>query len=165
MVLPYKHEPFTDFTDKQNRADYESALKKVESELGQDYPLVIGGEKVYTDNKFDSINPANKSQIIGRSSMAVAEHIDKAMEEAKKAFKEWKKWTAEERAELLFKAAAITRRRKHEISAWMSYEANKPWGQSDADTAEAIDFMEYYGRQMIRLGQGREINEDRKSVV
>ncbi|TFJ94202.1 L-glutamate gamma-semialdehyde dehydrogenase [Lentibacillus salicampi] len=159
MVLPYKHEPFTDFSDKQNRADYEAALKKVESELGQDYPLVISGEKVYTDEKLTSVNPANTKQVIGNASMATKEHVEKAMEAAKKAFKEWKKWTAEERAEVLFKAAAIARRRKHEISALMSYEANKPWGQSDADTAEGIDFMEYYGRQMIRLGQGREIND------
>nr|WP_255259593.1 aldehyde dehydrogenase family protein [Lentibacillus sp. CBA3610] len=159
MVLPYRHEPFTDFTDKQNRADYEAALRKVESELGKDYPLVIGGERVYTDENITSVNPANKEQVIGKASMATKEHIEQAMEAAKEAFKEWRKWTAEERAEVLFKAAAIARRRKHEISALMSYEANKPWGQSDADTAEGIDFMEYYGRQMIRLGQGREIND------
>ncbi|WP_255259568.1 aldehyde dehydrogenase family protein [Lentibacillus sp. CBA3610] len=91
--------------------------------------------------------------------MATKEHIDQAMEAAKEAFKSWKKWTAEERAEVMFKAAAIARRQKHEISALMSYEANKPWGQSDADTAEGIDFLEYYGRQMIRLGQGKEIND------
>ncbi|RYG73689.1 L-glutamate gamma-semialdehyde dehydrogenase [Lentibacillus lipolyticus] len=159
MVLPYKHEPFTDFSNEQNRADYEAALKKVESELGKDYPLVIGGEKVYTDDKLVSVNPANKEQVIGRASMATKEHVEKAMDAAKEAFNEWKKWTAEERAEVLFKAAAIARRRKHEISAWMSFEANKPWDQSDADTAEGIDFLEYYGRQMLRLGQGREIND------
>ncbi len=159
MVLPYKHEPFTDLNDEQNRADYKAALKKVESELGKDYPLVIGGEKVYTDDKLVSVNPANKEQVIGRASMATKEHVEKAMDAAKKAFGEWKKWTAEERAEVLFKAAAIARRRKHEISAWMSFEANKPWGQADADTAEGIDFMEYYGRQMMRFGEGREIND------
>ncbi|GAB4073047.1 L-glutamate gamma-semialdehyde dehydrogenase [Barrientosiimonas marina] len=159
MVLPYAHETETDFSDKQNYADYEAALRKVESQLGQDYPLVIGGERVYTDNKLTSVNPANTEQVIGRASMATKEHVEQAMESAKEAFKTWKKWTPEERAEVLFKAAAISRRHKHELSALMSFEANKPWGQADGDTAEAIDFMEYYGRQMVRLGQGREVND------
>ncbi|HLR03521.1 MAG TPA: L-glutamate gamma-semialdehyde dehydrogenase [Virgibacillus sp.] len=159
MVLPYEHEALTDFQDKQNRDDYITALKKVESELGKDYPLVIGGEKIYTDEKLTSVNPANTEQVVGNVSMATKEHVEKAMDAAKEAFKEWKKWTAEERAEVLFKAAAISRRRKHEISAWMSFEANKPWDQADGDTAEAIDFMEYYGRQMVRLGKGREVND------
>jgi len=158
LVLPYTHEPFTDFSDSGNREDYKAALKKVESELGKDYPLVIGGERIYTDEKITSVNPANTEQVIGRASMATKEHVEQAMAAAKEAFKEWRKWTPEERAEVLFKAAAISRRRKHELSAWMSFEANKPWDQADPDTAEAIDFMEYYGRQMLRLGEGREVN-------
>ena len=54
------------------------------------------------------------------------------------------------RADVLFKAA-IVRRRKHEFSALLTKEAGKPWAEADADTAEAIDFMEYYGRQMLRI--------------
>ncbi|MFC4557734.1 L-glutamate gamma-semialdehyde dehydrogenase [Virgibacillus kekensis] len=159
MVVPYKHEPFTDFTKEENRKAYKDALKKVGNELGKEYPLVIGGERVYTDEKLTSVNPSKHEQVIGHVSSATKEHVDKAMDAALKAYKEWRKFTAEERAEVMFKAAAITRRRKHELSALMSYEAGKPWGQSDADTAEGIDFMEYYGRQMIELGKGKKIEE------
>ncbi len=35
----------------------------------------------------------------------------------------------------------------------MVFEAGKPWVEADADTAEAIDFMEFYGREMLRLGE------------
>ncbi len=160
MVVPYTHEPFTDFSIQENRQLYEDALSRIRRmDLGKDYPLVIGGEHIYTDDKLESVNPSNKEQVIGYASKATKEHVDQAMEAAQAAFKEWREYTPEERAGVLFKAAAIARRRKHEFSAMMSYEAGKPWGQADADTAEGIDFLEYYGRQMIELGKGKKIND------
>ncbi|NJL93924.1 MAG: L-glutamate gamma-semialdehyde dehydrogenase [Anaerolineae bacterium] len=59
--------------------------------------------------------------------------------------------TSEERARYLLRAAAAMRRRKHEFSAWMVFEVGKSWAEADADTAEAIDFLEYYARQMVHL--------------
>ena len=79
------------------------------------------------------------------------ELAEKAMQVADETFKTWKKVKPEVRADILFKAAAIVRRRKHEFSALLTKEAGKPWNEADADTAEAIDFMEYYGRQMLRI--------------
>lgn len=61
------------------------------------------------------------------------------------------------RADILFKAAAIIRSRKHEFSALMVKEAGKTWVEADADTAEAIDFMEYYGRQMLKMKNGTSV--------
>lgn len=158
MVLPFKHEPFTDFNEESNKKEFEAALEKVKGELGQEYPIVINGEKIYTDDKLTSINPGNKEEVVGSVSKATKEHIDQAMESAKEAFKTWSTWSAKERAEVLFRAAAKVRRRKHEFSAWLAYDAGKPWNQADADTAEGIDFLEYYGRQMIELGEGKELN-------
>ncbi|HET7657059.1 MAG TPA: L-glutamate gamma-semialdehyde dehydrogenase [Bacillales bacterium] len=159
MVLPYKTEPLTDFSNEENRKAFQAALKQVEGELGKDYDLIIGGEKISTDEKLTSTNPSNKEQVIGTVSMASKKHIDKAFEAAEEALNEWRKWDPEVRAQILFRAAAIVRRRKHEISAWMVYEAGKPWSQADGDTAEGIDFLEYYGRQMIELAKGKPINE------
>src|SRR3954471_21677835 len=86
--------------------------------------------------------------------MADQELAEKAMHAALTTFETWKKWKPEHRANILFKAAAIMRRRKHEFSAYLVKEAGKPWNEADADTAEAIDFIEYYGRQMLRLKEG-----------
>lgn len=158
MVVPYKHEPFTDFTVEENRKEFEAALNLVKGELGKEYPLIIGGEKIMTENKIVSENPANKAEIVGYVSKADQELAEKAMQSALKAFESWKKWTPEARANILFRAAAIIRRRKHEFSAYLVYEAGKPWKEADADTAEAIDFLEYYARQMIRMKDGVEIN-------
>jgi 1-pyrroline-5-carboxylate dehydrogenase len=158
MVQPYKHEPFTDFTVEKERQGYLEGLKTVESYLGQDFDLVIGGERIATDDKIVSINPSNKEEVIGRVSKANQELAEKAMQAAVEAFKTWKKAPAELRADVLFKAAAIIRRRKHEFSALLTKEAGKPWREADADTAEAIDFLEFYARQMLKMKDGVPVN-------
>src|SRR5690606_3551517 len=158
MVATYKHEPFTDFTKKENQEAFLAGLKTVESYLGQDYDLVIGGERISTEEKIISINPANKNEVIGRVSKANKELASKAIETAYETFEYWRKTKPEMRADILFKAAAIVRRRKHEFSALLVKEAGKSWREADADIAEGIDFMEYYGRQMSKLKDGVEVN-------
>ena len=156
-MIPYKHEPFTDFSIEKNRTDYLEGLKTVEAYLGQDYPLIIGGERITTEDKIISFNPANKEELIGRVSKSNKELAEQAMQAADEAFKTWKKVKPEIRADVLMRAAAIVRRRKHEFSALLTKEAGKPWNEADADTAEAIDFMEYYARQMLRLKDGMHV--------
>ncbi|MBA4538250.1 L-glutamate gamma-semialdehyde dehydrogenase [Bacillus aquiflavi] len=154
MVQPYKHEPFTDFTREENRNAFLKSLETVKSYLGQDYDLLIDGERISTDEKIVSTNPANKEEVIGRVSKANKELAEKAMQAAVKAFETWRKSKPEMRADILFNAAALIRRRKHEFSALLVKEAGKPWREADADTAEAIDFLEYYGRQILTLKEG-----------
>ncbi len=153
-MIPYKHEPFTDFSNEENQKAYEAGLKTVEGYLGQDYPLVIGGERITTDDKIVSINPANKEELIGRVSKANKDLAEKAMNTAYETFQTWRKFKPESRADILFRAAAIIRRRKHEFSALLTKEAGKPWNEADADTAEAIDFLEFYARQMLQIKDG-----------
>ena len=153
-MIPYKHEPFTDFSVEENVVAYQKALKLVEGNLGQHYPLIIGGEKITTEDKIISYNPADKNEVIGSVSKLNKKQAESAMQAALTAFETWKKTKPEIRADVLFKAAAIIRRRKHEFSALLTKEAGKPWNEADADTAEAIDFLEYYGREMLRIKDG-----------
>ncbi|OLS36163.1 L-glutamate gamma-semialdehyde dehydrogenase [Bacillus sp. MRMR6] len=154
----YVHEPFTDFTNEKKQKAFEDALSYVQTQLNNEYPVVIGGEAIHTEQKIVSINPANKQEIIGQVSMADQDLAEKAMAAALTAFETWKRWRPEHRANILFRAAAIMRRRKHEFSAFLVKEAGKPWKEADADTAEAIDFLEYYGRQMLRVKEGFPVN-------
>ncbi|MDC0705822.1 L-glutamate gamma-semialdehyde dehydrogenase [Priestia sp. AB] len=153
-IKEYKHEPFTDFTLEENNNEFKKALEVVQAELGKDYPLVIGGEAITTTEKIVSINPANKEEVIGRVSKADQELAEKAMQVALSTFNTWKKEDPEVRADILFRAADIIRRRKHEFSGYLVKEAGKPWKEADADTAEAIDFLEFYARQMVQLKDG-----------
>lgn len=153
MVVEFRNEPFTNFFDEQNRQAFEQALETVRGQLGQEYDLIINGERIRTEEKIRSINPSNLDEVIGYVSKADQELAEKAIQSAAEVFETWKNVSPEARARILFRAAAILRRKKHEFSAWLVYEAGKSWPEADADTAEAIDFMEYYGRQMIRLSQ------------
>lgn len=137
----------------ENKKAFQEALAKVESELGREYDIIIGGERIKTEKKSRSINPSNKEQVIGVVSQADQALAEKAIQTAAQTFETWKAVPPQARSRYLYKAAAILRRRKHEFSAWLVKEAGKSWAEADADTAEAIDFMEYYGRQMDKLAE------------
>ena len=130
-----------------------SALARVRSELGREYNLVIGGEQIRTTGKIKSINPAFPAEVVGIHQKAEAEHADRAMQAALKAFESWKNVPIEERASLLFRAAQIIRERKYEFCAWLVFEVGKNYGEADGDVCEAIDFLEFYAREALRLAE------------
>nr|WP_290666192.1 L-glutamate gamma-semialdehyde dehydrogenase [Ardenticatena sp.] len=150
-VPPFRNEPLTDFSKPENRAAMEAALEKVRAQFDRHYPLIIGDDEIYLDETIASLNPSHPDQVVGRVSAATADHAARAVEVAYEAFQTWRKTPAEERAAILLKAAQLMRERKHEFSAWMIYEVGKSWPEADADTAEAIDFLEYYARQMLDI--------------
>lgn len=158
----FKNEPFTDYSKAENADLMKAAIEKVRGELGRDYPVIINGEKITLDAKFESVNPAEKSQIVGRFSDADTDSENltgKAIDAATEAFKTWRNVSASERAEYLFKAAKIIRDEKHYYSAWMCFETGKTWAEADGDTAEAIDFLEFYGREMLRWAEKQPITK------
>lgn len=157
-MQPYTHEPLTNFSEEKNKEAFQDALDFVQSQLGKHYPVVIGGELITTDKKIASINPANKEEVFGTVSMVDLELAESAMQTALTTFETWQNWAPEHRANIIFRAAAILRRRKHEFSSYMVKEAGKPWKEADADTAEAIDFLEFYGRQMLKIKDGVQVN-------
>lgn len=150
-ISEFTNEPFVDFSKLENRKAMEDALKKVASEFGREYPMYIGGQKVFTTEKRNSTNPSHPTQVIGVFQNATAEMASQAVEAAGRAFESWKRVPAERRAECLFRAAKILRERRFEMNALICYEAGKTWPEADADTAETIDFCEFYGREMLRL--------------
>src|ERR1044072_7078377 len=107
MPTEFRNEPFTDFTKEENAQAMRAALAKVKSELGREYPLVIGGQRINTGDTLDSINPANRSQVVGKFHKATRELAGKAVETAAETFKTWRNVPAQERADLLFRTAAL----------------------------------------------------------
>ncbi len=158
----FKNESFTDYSTAENAAAMREAIETVRGELGRDYPCVINGEKITLEKKFESINPAEKTQIVGVFSDVDADAeslVEKAIDAATEAFKTWRNVPAETRAEYLFKAAKIVREQKHYYSAWMVFETGKTWAEADGDTAEAIDFLEFYAREMLRWAEPQPITK------
>lgn len=152
MTSEFRNEALVDFSLQENNQAMETAISKVSSSLGRDYDLIIGGKKISSAEKIASIDPSNPGSVVGMVSKASKKNAETAMEAALKAFETWRRVSPEERAGYLFKAAEKVRERKFELAAWMSYEVGKNWVEADAGVAEAIDFLEFYGREMLRLG-------------
>jgi 1-pyrroline-5-carboxylate dehydrogenase len=146
----FRNEPFTDFSKEENARAMREALAQVKSELGRDYPLVVGGERIETGDFLESRNPARKTEVVGRFHKATKELATRAVETANETFKTWSRTLPQQRADLLFRVASLLRERKHYFSAWMIHEVAKSWPEADGDTAEAIDFLEFYAREMLR---------------
>jgi 1-pyrroline-5-carboxylate dehydrogenase len=146
----YAPTAFTDFSRPEQRAAFEKALAGVRAQLGLEAPLVIGGERMQGEGTFESRNPSRPSEVVGRFQSASRAQAAQAVDVAAEAFKTWSRVPGAERAAYLLEAARLMRERRHEFSAWLVFEVGKNWLEADGDTAEAIDFMEYYAREMLR---------------
>jgi 1-pyrroline-5-carboxylate dehydrogenase len=152
LKLPeFRNEAYTDFSLPENRSRMEAAQEKVRAALGATYKLVVAGECVASNATFDSTNPSRPEEIVGVHQKATPELAARAVDAAWEYFPEWSRTRPEDRVEMLLKTAAILREKKLEFNAWLMFEAGKTWPEAEAETAEAIDFCEYYAREMLRL--------------
>ena len=150
---PFINHPAVDFTNSEIRSAFPQAIAQVRGKLGRTYPLLIGGRETRTKDTLPSLNPANPSEVIGHVCQAGSQEIDSAVVAAKEVFPSWRDTSPNDRAQYLFRSADIARSRIYTLAAWQVLEVGKQWDQAYADVAEAIDFLEYYGREMIRLGK------------
>jgi 1-pyrroline-5-carboxylate dehydrogenase len=150
---PYAPASYLNFSEAVVAAEQRAALDKVRAQFGKEYPNIIDGKESRTAQKITSVNPSNLSEVIGTFQLASKDDAEAALQAAWKAFESWKNVPVETRAEFLFKAADIVRARRLEINAWMVSEAGKNYLEADADTCEAIDFLEFYGREALRYAQ------------
>jgi RHH-type proline utilization regulon transcriptional repressor/proline dehydrogenase/delta 1-pyrroline-5-carboxylate dehydrogenase len=149
------NEPPLDFSRAENRARFAQSLRDVQRKLGRSYPLWLRGEERETQNWIASVNPACPEEIVGQVPLAGREEADEAIGAAQGFFSDWRATPAKERAAVLFRAASILRQRRLELAAWEVFEVGKGWREADADVTEAIDYLEYYGREMLRLAEPR----------
>ena len=149
----YRNSPLVNFVYKDSQDKMCSALREERNRFGEKYPLVIGGEKVWTDQLTPSVNPSAPDEIVGYGSEAGIPEAERAVKAAREAFGKWSRTSVEERARLLERAADIMERRRYELSAVEVFEVGKPWKEADADIREAIDFCRFYADQIRRLGR------------
>ena len=154
---PFENEPQADFTRKEQREAFPRHIAEVRSRSGMSYPLFINGRDVTTDDLLPSVNPAIPSEVIGKVCQAGVREVEEAISVASGAFPAWRDTAPAVRADYLLKAAQAVRRRIFELSAWQVLEIGKQWDQAYADVTEAIEFLEYYAREMVRLGGERRV--------
>jgi len=149
----YRNSPLVNFAYKDSQEKMQGALREVRKRLGEKYPLVVGGEKIWTDQLTPSVNPSAPDEIVGYGSEAGIPEAERAVKAAREAFGKWSRTPFEERARLLERAADIMERRRYELSAVEVFEVGKPWNEADGDIREAIDFCRFYAQQMRRIGR------------
>ena len=150
-ITPFTPEPFTDFSVSETADAFRTALEKMEKSFPTVVRLWIDGEDLEGGSgTSQSMDPSDTERVVSSAAKASKDDVLKAIVGAHKAFGPWSQTSASERAEYLFKAARTMRLRKHEFSAMMVYEVGKSWAEADGDTAEAIDFLEFYAREAMR---------------
>lgn len=155
----FRNEAHADFSEPAQRAEMEKALATIRGSLGREYPLVIDGRSVTTLVTAFSRNPARPDEIVGTVAQATIEHADQALNTARAAFPAWRDTPPRQRATILLKAATLMREQRFELAALEVVEAGKPWREADADVTEAIDFLEYYAREMLRLYRAKDLSD------
>jgi RHH-type proline utilization regulon transcriptional repressor/proline dehydrogenase/delta 1-pyrroline-5-carboxylate dehydrogenase len=153
----FLNEPTADFTAPEIRKSFQASIRKVDGLLGKEYPLVIAGEEASSDKWIDSTNPADPDQVVGRAGSGRPEDVDRCVAAARDAWEEWQKVPPEERAAFLFRAARRIQERRFDFAALQVLEVGKSWTEAYADVCEAIDFLKYYGSEMMRLGTPRRL--------
>ena len=154
---PFHNEPFTDFSRPAQAEAFRAALARVRSQLGRSYPNAAGTRRFQLPATQSSTNPARPSEVIGVFPASGAAQADEALAAAEAAFPAWSARPWEERAAVLLRLASLLRRQKHDWSAWLVLEVGKTWAEADGDTAEAIDFCEWYAREALRYARGVDV--------
>jgi 1-pyrroline-5-carboxylate dehydrogenase len=148
----FRNEPFSDFSKPEVRDKMDKAIAQVEAEFGREYSMVIGGKRVRAADQFMSHDPSDPERVVGVFQKGTAETAARAIEAAWEAFPDWSRTSARQRAELCFRVADMMRQRRFELNAWVMLEVGKSWVEADADVAEGIDLVEFYGHEVLRYG-------------
>ena len=149
----YENSSLINFVHRESQDRMRAALREVRARLGQKYPLVIDGDKVWTNNTIASLNPTMPDEVVGHVAEAGIAEAERAVQAAREAFHKWSFTPFEQRARLLERVATIMDQRRYELCALEVYEVGKPWAEADGDIREAIDFCLFYAHQMRRHGR------------
>src|SRR5438067_1729938 len=151
----YENAPLVNFVYAQNQDRMRQALEHVRTQLGQKYPLVINGERVWTEKTIASINPSSPEDVVGHVAEAGIPEAERAVKAARDAFEKWSRTSFETRCRLLERAADISHRRRFELSALEVFEVGKAWAEADGDIREAMDFCRFYAHEMRLVARPR----------
>lgn len=159
VALPEKkanrfyNEPNLDFTIKENRTQMLAALAKVKKSFGGHYYPIVNGKKVVGEALHIRENPSKSSEVVGTIHLASQSEAEQAVQTCRDYFKTWSKTSVEKRCKILRDVADFMRRDRFELMAIEVYETGKPWSEADGDITEAIDFCEYYAKEMERISK------------
>jgi RHH-type proline utilization regulon transcriptional repressor/proline dehydrogenase/delta 1-pyrroline-5-carboxylate dehydrogenase len=148
----FANEPHSDFSQADARRAMQAGIASVRAQLGRRWEAA-SLRLPLTGSWLESRNPCLPDELVSQVQSASVVDLNQAVTQAVDQWDGWRGTRPEERAAILDKAASEMSRRRFELAAWEIFEVGKPWREADADVAEAIDFLRYYGEEMRRLSR------------
>ena len=120
------------------------------------HQLFIAGEWVdsVSGSTFDSVNPADRRDVIGRFQAGMAADVGMAVKAADMAFPGWSSTPAPKRGEVLYRFAELMAQHKERLSRAMTREMGKVLAEARGDVQEGIDIA------YLMAGEGRRMFGD-----
>jgi len=163
--LPFDNEPDTDFSLPQNRHWAESIVAVWKHPQIKPLPLVIAGKEIFDNQEGASYSPNDPSKILYTFAKANKHHIQEALQAAKAQEKMWGATSVEHRNQLLAVVAQKFRERRGELIGAMMADGGKTFSEADSEVSEAIDFADYYRRQMEKMHGMKDIRWNPKGTI
>ncbi len=165
LDAPFDNEPDTDFSLPHNRKWGLDLIEHWKHHRPQPVPLVIRGEEVYANEEGEGFDPSHPVKPLYKYAKATKEHIEKAIGAAKEYEHSWSSTSVAHRSKLLAHAAQKLRERRGELIGAMMIDGGKIVTEADAEVSEAIDFAEYYRRQIEKVTSMKDIQWRPKGTV
>lgn len=154
MYAAFDNEPDTDWSLPENVSWAKQLLQNWKKREPFHLPLVIGGQdiKKTTPHEVGSgKDPSSPERELFKYSLANGLDIEAALQCAEKAHLSWSKVTPSERSAILARVAKGLRSQREELIGAMVANAGKSVAEADGEISEAIDFAEYYRRNIEEL--------------
>ena len=133
-----------DFTDLFIIDNERAPFKAIEWNVSSFIDGTVKGKNIY-----NIYNPSNPSERVGSAAEASMEDVNLAIKNAKS----WQNIPAEERSNILNKAADLYEKNAGQIIAILTREAGKVILDAVAELREAVDFLRYYASECVRINQ------------
>lgn len=165
MHSPFANESDTDWSLPQNRKWVQNIVERwFRKDLGH-IPFVVGGKEIFSDQTKEGKDPSIPGKALYRYSLADSTHLETAIATGLKAHQKLSKMSSVERSRLLAAIAHGVRRHRGDLIGAMMADGGKLAHEADVEISEAIDFAEYYRRNMEQLASMKDIRWHSKGIV
>lgn len=166
MGSGFDNEPDTDWSLPSNQLWASQILSRWKEEPIPVVPLVVAGDSIAeTSKKGAAADPSDPSKTLYQYCMADLSEIDRSLQSAKAAESEWAATTPAQRSHLLAEVAQGLRVRRAELIGAMVASTGKTIPEADAEVSEAVDFAEYYRRNIEEVHGLQDISWKPKGTV
>ena len=115
-------------------------------------------------NTIKSINPYN-GELLKEFDIMSAEEVNKKIDNADKAFKDWEKTPVEERAKIMKKVAELMREKKEELGKYATLEMGKRKNDAIGEVELSAGFFDYYAENAAEFLKDKKLDSPQGEAI